>query len=92
MSDIKTATTQRAKRPRPGSPLNFANPKLSHAETEDRLCVLARAEVGMRSEGTRPAQLQNVSARHPPASGFGANTKTARHTRSLPTAGGVLGA
>jgi len=37
MSDIKTATTQRAKRPRPGSPLNFANPKLSHAETEDRL-------------------------------------------------------
>ena len=35
--DIKTATTARAKRPRPGSPLKFANPKLSHAETEDRL-------------------------------------------------------
>jgi hypothetical protein len=37
MSDIKPTTSQWAKRPRPGSPLKFANPKMSYAETQDRL-------------------------------------------------------
>ena len=37
MSDIKTATTPRAKRPRPGSPLIFEKPKVSCAKTEERL-------------------------------------------------------
>jgi hypothetical protein len=37
MSDIKLTTAQRAKRPRPRSPLNFANPKMSYPETADRL-------------------------------------------------------
>jgi hypothetical protein len=37
MSDTKHTTSRRAKRPRWGSPLEFANPKMSYAETEDRL-------------------------------------------------------
>jgi hypothetical protein len=37
MSDTKHTTSRRAKRPRCGSPLEFANPKMSYAETEDRL-------------------------------------------------------
>jgi hypothetical protein len=37
MSDTKPTTSRQAKRPRPGSPVKFANPKMSYAETQDRL-------------------------------------------------------
>jgi len=37
MSDTKTTTTPRAKRSRPGSPLEFEKPKMSSVETEERL-------------------------------------------------------
>lgn len=37
MSDTKTTTTPRAKRSRPGSPLEFEKPKMSCVETEERL-------------------------------------------------------
>jgi len=37
MSDTKTTTTPRAKRPRWGSPLKFEKPKMSYTETTERL-------------------------------------------------------
>ena len=37
MSDIATTTIPRAKRPPRGSPLKFEKPKMSYAETEERL-------------------------------------------------------
>jgi hypothetical protein len=37
MPDTKTTTAPRAKRSRPGSPLEFEKPKMSCAETEERL-------------------------------------------------------
>ena len=44
MSDTKTTTTPRAKRPRPGSPLEFEKPKMSYAETTARLVKAVRTD------------------------------------------------
>ncbi len=42
MSDNATTTIPRAKRPRPGRPVRFEKPKMSCADTEDRLVKASR--------------------------------------------------
>ena len=64
---------------------------LRDAEAEDRLRFLARAEIGVRPEGSRSAQLQDVPPRRPPPSGFGADIEAARATCCIPTGGSLLG-
>jgi hypothetical protein len=45
MTDKPTITTiPRAKRPRPGRPLKFEKPKMSYADTEDRLVKASKVE------------------------------------------------
>jgi hypothetical protein len=41
---MATTTIPRAKRPRPGRPVNFEKPKMSYADTEDRLVKAVRVE------------------------------------------------
>ena len=44
MSDLANTAIPRAKRPRPGRPLKFEKPKMSYANTEERLVKAVRVE------------------------------------------------